>query len=105
MSDTIIGPTMMIEGEVVGEESISILGNVKGRIETTGNIDVEVDASVEAEVDAALVTIGGSITGNIRATEKAEILESGQVIGNIKSPRISIADGAVFKGQIDMDMD
>ncbi len=105
MSNTIIGNTLVIDGEIVGEESLTILGTVKGRIELNNTLLVENEGKVEADIVVNKITINGSVTGNIKASEKVEIQEAGQMIGDIKSPRIFIADGAIFKGQIDMDVE
>ncbi|MBN2695728.1 polymer-forming cytoskeletal protein [bacterium] len=105
MSNTIIGHTLVIDGEIVGDESLTILGTVKGKIELNNTLLVEKEGNVEADMIVNKITINGSVTGNIHAHEKVEIQEAGQMVGDIKSPRIFIADGAVFKGQIDMDVD
>ncbi len=102
MSDTLIGKSFLIEGEIVGDGSITILGTVKGKIETSSSITIEDGADVEAEIEASVVVVSGALTGNIEANEKIVIEETGEMIGNIHAKRVSIKEGAVFKGQIDM---
>ena len=102
MSDTLIEKSFLIEGEIVGEGSVTILGTVKGKIETNSSVTIENGAEVEAEIEAAVVVISGALTGNVEANEKAVIEETGEMIGNIHAKKVSIKEGAVFKGQIDM---
>ena len=64
---------------------------------------VEISGVVEADIDTQNVEISGSVTGNIQASEKVELKSDGRMVGDIKAPRILIADGAVFKGNVDMD--
>ena len=104
MSNTVIGNTFVIDGEIVGDESLTILGTVKGRIELNNTLLVENDGNVEADIVVDNITINGSVTGNIDAREKIEIQETGQMIGDIRTPKLSIIEGAIFKGQIDMVM-
>ena len=102
MSDTLIGKGFLIEGEIIGDGSITILGTVKGKIETNSFVTIEQEAEVEAEIEASVVTISGNVTGNIEANDKIIIEETGEMIGNIHAKKVSIKEGAVFKGQIDM---
>ena len=69
------------------------------------SVFVENSAAIEADVDADAVEISGVITGNIEAKARVEIKAEGKMIGDVKSPRILIADGALFKGSIDMDVE
>jgi cytoskeletal protein CcmA (bactofilin family) len=102
MSNTIIGSSIVIDGEVTGEEDLTIQGTVKGRIVLKDDLFVEPSGTVEADVETRNVTVSGRLTGDIVVSEKAEINEGGTVVGDIKAPRIVIADGAIFKGNIDM---
>ncbi len=103
MADTIIGSSIVIDGEITGDEALYIQGTVKGRISLEESVFVEDGGEVEADIETQTVEISGQVTGNITASERVEIKESGRVIGDVKSPRILIADGAVFKGHIDME--
>jgi cytoskeletal protein CcmA (bactofilin family) len=103
MSNTIIGSSIVIDGEISGEEDLTIQGTVKGRVVLRENLYVEQSGTVEADVETRNVTVSGQLTGDVIVSEKAEITEGGRVIGDIKAPRIVIADGAIFKGNIDMD--
>ena len=67
------------------------------------NIFVEESGVVEANVETATITIHGRVTGDIHATERAELKSNCRVVGDIRAPRVLIADGASFKGSVDMD--
>jgi cytoskeletal protein CcmA (bactofilin family) len=104
MGNTVISNGIVIDGEVSGEEPLTILGTVKGKISTTQNLLVETGATVEADVETQSLSVGGRLTGNVVARERVEVRANGKMIGDIKAPRIVIADGAAFKGNVDMDV-
>ncbi len=104
MANTIIGSSIVIDGEISGEEDLVIQGTVKGKIVLKENLLVENSGVVEADIQTTNVTISGQVTGNIQASEKVELRADGRMVGDIKSPRILIADGATFKGNVDMDV-
>jgi cytoskeletal protein CcmA (bactofilin family) len=104
MANTVIGSGLVIDGEITGEEALTIQGTVKGKIMVTQAVTVEIGATVEADVEAQTVTVSGKLTGNVVARERIELKPDGKMIGDAKSPRIVIADGAGFKGNVDMDV-
>jgi cytoskeletal protein CcmA (bactofilin family) len=104
MGNTVISNGIVIDGEVSGEEPLTILGTVKGKISTTQNLAVEPGATVEADIETTSLSVGGRVTGNVVARERVEVRANGKMIGDIKAPRIVIADGAAFKGNVDMDV-
>ncbi|HOX43378.1 MAG TPA: polymer-forming cytoskeletal protein [Myxococcota bacterium] len=99
----VIGRSIVIDGEISGDEDLVIQGTVKGKIALKESLFVENSGVVEADIETQNVVISGAVTGNIRASERVEIKTDGRMVGDIKSPRILIADGAVFKGNVDMD--
>ena len=105
MANTVIGNSIVIDGEITGEEAVVVQGTVKGKITVSQSVYVENAATVEADVEADTVEIGGVLTGNVSAAGRVEIKADGKMIGDIKAPRILIADGALFKGNIDMDVE
>lgn len=105
MADTVIGKGIVIDGEISGEAPVTIEGTVKGRIALDSTVIVAESGIVEADVESDDIEVNGQVTGNITARERAEIKTEGRMIGDIKAPRILIADGAGFKGHIDMDVD
>ena len=100
--ETVIGPSVKLEGELLGEGNISIHGNVSGKIQTKGNLLVGETANIKAEVSAANISITGTVEGNIHSEHKLEINDNGKVIGDISSQTLSIAPGASFSGQSNM---
>jgi cytoskeletal protein CcmA (bactofilin family) len=104
MANTTIGSSIVIAGEISGEEDLVIEGTVKGKIVLKQNLLVEKTGVVEAEIQTSNVTVSGQVTGNIVASERVELRSDGRMVGDIKAPRILIADGASFKGNVDMDV-
>jgi cytoskeletal protein CcmA (bactofilin family) len=104
MGNTVIGSSIVVDGEISGEETLTVLGTVKGKIAMAQAVVVEAGASVEADVEGQTVTVSGKVTGNVSAREKLELRPESKMIGNAKAPRIVVADGATFKGNVDMDV-
>jgi cytoskeletal protein CcmA (bactofilin family) len=99
---TYFGPKASIEGTVSGSEPVMIEGHVKGTIHLTGELRIGTQARVEAKVHARNVTIEGKVNGDISADERVELVASASVDGNIKAPKIIVAEGARFRGNVDM---
>lgn len=104
MANTIIGSTIIVDGEISGDEDLVIQGTVKGKISLKESCIVEASGTVEADIETQNVEIAGQVTGNITASDKVELKTDCRVVGDIKAPRILIADGAAFKGNVDMDV-
>jgi cytoskeletal protein CcmA (bactofilin family) len=104
MANTVIGSSIVVDGEISGEEPITILGTVKGKIAVAQGVVVEAGATVEADIEGQTVTVSGKVTGNVTAREKLELRPESKMVGNAKAPRIVVADGATFKGNVDMDV-
>ena len=100
----LIGPGIHINGDIGGDENLVIEGRVDGKIRLDSH-EVEVGQSgrVNADITAKVIRIAGEVRGDITGTEKVIILRSGNVHGNIVAPRMTLEDGAIFKGSIDMD--
>src|SRR5690606_7962372 len=103
MANTVIGSTIVIDGEITGNEDLVVQGTVKGRVSLRQNVFVEETGVLEANVEASVVTILGTVTGDIQAGDRAELKSNCRVVGDIRAPRVLIADGASFKGNVDMD--
>jgi cytoskeletal protein CcmA (bactofilin family) len=99
---TTFGPTLKVKGEVSGDEDVTIEGRLEGLLNLSRSLTVGKTGVVEADVRAQTVVIHGRVTGNVIAEHKVEIYPSGRLEGNIKSPKISIHEGAHFKGNVDM---
>ena len=102
--DTVnIGKSVIIKGELTGSEDLTIEGQVEGKIELRQNVlTIGPNAKIKAQVFAKAVVIQGEVHGNVTATEKVDIRDAGSVDGDISAPRVAIADGAHFRGSIDM---
>jgi cytoskeletal protein CcmA (bactofilin family) len=103
MANTVIGSTIVIDGEITGDEDLVVQGTVKGRVSLRENIVVEESGVLEANIETSTITIHGTVTGDVQASERAELKSNCRVVGDIRAPRILIADGASFKGNVDMD--
>jgi len=101
-SVTFFGPNVVFEGKISGSEPVAIEGTVRGSINLTGDLVVGPRARVEAEVHAKNVVVEGKLTGNISADDRVELVASANVDGNIKAPKIVVAEGAKFRGSVDM---
>ncbi|MFV0275936.1 MAG: polymer-forming cytoskeletal protein [Parahaliea sp.] len=99
-----IGPSIKIKGEVSGDEDLVIRGSVEGTIDLSSNeVTIGESGEVKADIRARTVVVNGKVSGDITGSEKVIISKSGYVRGNIVAPRMTLEDGAVFKGSIDMD--
>jgi len=100
----VIGPSIKIKGEVSGDEDLVIRGTVEGSIDLAAHeVTVGESGKVKADIKGRTVIVNGEVTGDITGGEKVIIAKTGHVRGNIIAPRMTLEDGAVFKGSIDMD--
>lgn len=100
---TVIGSSFHITGELHSEEQVVLFGSLQGRVSVREQVLVEAEAVVEADIEGRTVEIVGTVTGNVVATDRVEIRNDGRLTGNIKAPRINIADGALFRGSVEME--
>ena len=99
---TFLGPKITIDGTVTGSETVLIEGHVKGAINLSGDLRIGTQARVEAKVHARNVTVEGRLNGDVSADDRVELVASSTVDGNIKAPKIVVAEGARFRGNVDM---
>jgi cytoskeletal protein CcmA (bactofilin family) len=100
----VIGPGIYINGDISGDENLIIEGRVDGKIRLDANqIDIGQNGRVNADITAKVIKIAGEVRGDLTGMEKVVISSSGNVHGNIVAPRMTLEDGAIFKGSIDMD--
>lgn len=99
---TIVAAGTTLTGEVTGSASLVVDGVVEGRLHLENEVAVGVDGLVTGEIQARSVRVGGRVKGNILGREMIEILTNGSVEGDVRSPRVVIADGAFFKGKVEM---
>jgi len=98
-----IGQSLFIKGEVSGSEDLTVEGRVEGRIDLKDhNLTIGQNGRVTAEIHAKNITIVGEVTGNVVADERVDLTDTAKLLGDIRAPRISVSDGAKFKGSVDM---
>lgn len=98
-----IGKGLSIKGEITGTESLFIDGKVEGSVSLPGNrVTVGKNGSVAANINAREIVVLGKVRGNLAATDRVDIRAEGSLTGDVSAARISIEDGAFFKGGIDI---
>jgi cytoskeletal protein CcmA (bactofilin family) len=98
-----IGKSLIVKGEVSGSESLYIDGKVEGSINLPGNrVTVGRNGQVAANIMAREVVVLGKVRGNVQASDRVDIRSEGSLTGDVAAARISIEDGAFFKGGIDI---
>jgi cytoskeletal protein CcmA (bactofilin family) len=97
-----IGAKTRLKGELAGDEDVLVEGEVEGQVRLTRDLRVAPGGVLKAAVAARSLIVAGEVQGDCQVTERVEIQATGRVAGNIKAPRIIIAEGAVFRGTSDM---
>jgi len=98
-----IGKSLVIKGEVSGSESLYIDGKVEGSINLSGNrVTIGRNGTVAANISAREIVVLGKVRGNLTASDRVDIRSDGSLTGDVVAARISIEDGAFFKGGIDI---
>jgi cytoskeletal protein CcmA (bactofilin family) len=102
-SRAVIGPTITIKGDLIGEEDLVIEGRVEGKVEfRRHSVTVGKNGRIKADIHGKTITVEGNVEGNLYGDEQLIVRQSGTVRGNIVSPRVALEDGSNFKGNIDM---
>ena len=99
---TLIGNSVVIRGDITSDENLQIEGVVDGSIDATNDVIVGHEGRVNAAISAVNVIIHGRVVGDVTASNRVELAPSALLQGNIRSPRLSIAETAKFKGSVDM---
>jgi cytoskeletal protein CcmA (bactofilin family) len=98
-----IGKSVVIKGELNGSEDLTVEGHVEGTIQLRDHVlTIGPNGKIKAQVFAKAVIVLGEVTGNVTASDKVDIRDNGSVDGDIISPRVAIAEGAHFRGSVDM---
>ncbi len=98
-----IGKSVVIKGELNGSEDLTIEGHVEGTIQLRDHVlTIGPNGRIKAQVFAKSVIVLGEVTGNVTASDKVDIRDNGSVDGDIVAPRVAIAEGAHFRGTVDM---
>lgn len=99
-----IGSTIHIKGDVTGDEDLIIHGHVEGQINLKDhNVIIGKNGKVDANIKAKQIVVEGKLKGDLKGEEKVIIRNTGNVLGNVVSPRVTLEDGAMFKGSIEME--
>ncbi len=100
--ETVIGPTVKVEGNFVGEGDVVVEGSVTGSLKTAKNLRVGSGAKIKAEIEADNVFVAGEIRGNVRSRGRLELTSSGRIYGNVEASVLTIEAGAVLHGKCQM---
>ena len=101
-SACVIGPKIKIIGELSGDEDVLVEGQVEGEIRISRDLRVGAGGVVKAKVSAQSIIVSGELVGDCEATGRVELQSTGKLTGNIRAPKIVIAEGAMFRGNSDM---
>jgi cytoskeletal protein CcmA (bactofilin family) len=99
---THVAPGSRVKGELGGSTELLIEGEVEGEIRVDAPVMIGTEGIVQGPILAHVVRVGGRVFGNVTATERIEVSPSGSVEGDVSAPRIIIAEGAFFKGRVEM---
>ena len=98
-AETIIGPSVKVEGSFIGEANVLVEGEVIGNLKTKGNLTIAEGAKVEAEIEASNLLISGEVIGNIKCQGKLELTPSAKITGDVETNIISVQTGAMLQGR------
>lgn len=101
-SGSTLGPQIHIDGTIVCDEDLTILGRVDGTIRAKGTLVIAKEADVQARIDGQRVVVHGKVDGDVHGDERVTIGQTGRLKGNIETPSLEIVEGAHFKGNVDM---
>jgi len=101
-NSTVLGSETSFRGTMRFNDSLKIDGYFEGNIESSGSLYIEKDAEVRARIKVGTIIVGGKVIGNIEASEKLEMLESGKIFGNVRTPNLKVAEGVEFDGECEM---
>lgn len=99
---THIAPGSRIQGQLTGPTELLVEGEVEGEIRVDAPVMIGTEGVVQGPVTAQVVRIGGRVFGNVTAADRVEVAPSGSLEGDVAAPRIIIAEGAFFKGRVEM---
>lgn len=99
--ESVFGTGVTIEGKIEGDANVRIAGKFKGEIQVKGDLIIEKGAHLAAKISAASVTIGGELDGNVVASGQVKLLESGQLLGDLKASMLTVAAGSRMRGHVE----
>jgi cytoskeletal protein CcmA (bactofilin family) len=101
-TSTVVGQTMLIKGNLEGDEDLTVQGRIEGSLSLTKTLIIEPNGVVKADVSVANAVISGVMVGNLTASDSLEITDTGRMVGDIRAPRVIIVEGASVRGKVDM---
>jgi len=101
-TDTIIGPSVKVEGNFVSNGNIVIEGEVKGSIKTKKNLMVGESAKIDANINVNNALVSGEIKGNVKVKEKLQLTKTAKISGDVETKILSVAEGAILNGKCSM---
>lgn len=104
-SSSVLGPTLKFKGELSADEDLLIKGRIQGSIKHSSSLTIGEGGHVKANVTAEYIAIEGRVEGDLKGSKCVKIRETAKVDGNIVCPNVSLVEGAMFNGRIDMDSD
>jgi cytoskeletal protein CcmA (bactofilin family) len=99
--ESVVAAGLTIEGKIEGSGNVRVAGSFKGTVHVKGELTIEPGATVEAEVNADAVLVGGEVRGQIVATSRVELRESGVLIGDLKAGSLTVAAGSKMRGRVE----
>ena len=100
-----IGAGTTIRGNLNGDEDLTVEGKIEGSVRLSKDLNIAQSAVLAAEVEAQNVAIDGTVSGNITASQTVQVAAGATVVGDVTTPRLHIAEGARFKGRVNMDFE
>jgi cytoskeletal protein CcmA (bactofilin family) len=99
---SVLGPTLKFRGELSAQEDLIVQGSVEGSITHTQSLTIGAEGSMKGDIRARVILVDGKVEGDLYATESVNIRATAKVKGNVYAPRVGIAEGAFFQGQVEM---
>jgi cytoskeletal protein CcmA (bactofilin family) len=100
-NESVFGPGVSIDGKIEGDANVRIAGKFKGEIQIKGDLTIEKGANVSAKVSATNITLAGEINGNVTANAQVKLLESAQMVGDLKAAALTVAAGSRMRGHVE----
>lgn len=100
--ETVVGPSVVVEGDFASDGNILVKGTVSGNVTTSRILRVEDGAKILANVKAGEAFVSGHIKGNVRVAEKLELMETAQIVGDVQCQTLVVTAGAIMQGKITM---
>ena len=104
MAETIISSGLIIDGNLQSDGSLRLEGRIEGCVDSNSSIEIGPGAHITSDVAGKRVALAGSVAGNVDARERVDLLAGARLTGDVRAPRFTIADGANFRGKVDMEV-